>query len=52
MADEQDNLDEIVDYDDVDAVEGEENKATDKGKLKFTGIHATGFKDFLLKPEL
>ena len=49
---EQDNLDEIVDYDDVDAVEGEENKAADQKKLKFTGIHATGFKDFLLKPEL
>jgi superfamily II DNA/RNA helicase len=25
---------------------------SDKKKLTFTGIHATGFKDFLLKPEL
>jgi len=44
--------DELVDYDEeADAVdENESSKQVKKGS--YTGIHASGFKDFLLKQEL
>lgn len=45
---------ELVDYEEEDA--GEETKAAGKGgdqaKIGYVGIHSSGFKDFLLKPEL
>lgn len=44
---------ELVDYEEEDA--GEETKAVGKGdqaKIGYVGIHSSGFKDFLLKPEL
>ncbi|OEU18337.1 P-loop containing nucleoside triphosphate hydrolase protein [Fragilariopsis cylindrus CCMP1102] len=51
------NEDELVDYDEEEevavgdkATAGEEAKETKKGH--YVGIHASGFKDFLLKPEL
>jgi ATP-dependent RNA helicase UAP56/SUB2 len=43
--------DELVDYDEEEeTVEDESSKEVKKGA--YTGIHATGFKDFLLKQEL
>ncbi|KAJ8613893.1 hypothetical protein CTAYLR_008677 [Chrysophaeum taylorii] len=47
MADEKE--DDLVDYDDDDLVE-EEKKAEPK-KGHYVGIHASGFRDFILKPE-
>merc|ERR1712028_82005 len=51
------NEDELVDYDEEEEVAvgdkttgGNEAKETKKGH--YVGIHASGFKDFLLKPEL
>lgn len=45
---------ELVDYDEDEG--GEEAKATtktgDQAKAGYVGIHSSGFKDFLLKPEL
>ena len=45
---------ELVDYEEEDA--GEEAKAAgktgDQAKIGYVGIHSSGFKDFLLKPEL
>ena len=43
-----------MDYEEEDA--GEEAKAAgktgDQAKIGYVGIHSSGFKDFLLKPEL
>mmetsp|Transcript_10809 Transcript_10809/g.27370 ORF Transcript_10809/g.27370 Transcript_10809/m.27370 type:complete len:426 (-) Transcript_10809:295-1572(-) len=51
------NEDELVDYDEEEevaggdkAATGDEAKETKKGH--YVGIHASGFKDFMLKPEL
>ena len=45
---------ELVDYDEDEG--GEEakttTKAADQAKAGYVGIHSSGFKDFLLKPEL
>lgn len=45
---------ELVDYDEDEG--GEEAKTTtkagDQAKAGYVGIHSSGFKDFLLKPEL
>ena len=45
---------ELVDYDEDEG--GEEAKSTtkagDQAKAGYVGIHSSGFKDFLLKPEL
>jgi len=44
---------ELVDYDEEDEVAVEEDKAKTKpAKKGYVGIHSSGFKDFLLKPEL
>eukprot|EP00191_Tetraselmis_sp_GSL018_P021180 CAMPEP_0177584666 /NCGR_PEP_ID=MMETSP0419_2-20121207/4029_1 /TAXON_ID=582737 /ORGANISM="Tetraselmis sp., Strain GSL018" /LENGTH=463 /DNA_ID=CAMNT_0019074243 /DNA_START=370 /DNA_END=1761 /DNA_ORIENTATION=+ len=45
---------ELVDYEEVDAPEGDTKPTNDAAQNKkgYVGIHATGFKDFLLKPEL
>ena len=49
------NEEELLDYED-DNQEEAEDAAAGKGdaskKAGYVGIHATGFKDFLLKPEL
>ena len=50
------NEEELLDYEDDNNEEAEDNTAA-KGadqskKAGYVGIHATGFKDFLLKPEL
>lgn len=53
-----DNEDELVDYDeeeevaDVSADKSANGEAKDTKKGHYVGIHASGFKDFLLKPEL
>jgi len=53
-----DNEDELVDYDeeeeavDVSADKSAAGEAKDTKKGHYVGIHASGFKDFLLKPEL
>ena len=55
MAAENVNVDEeLVDYEEEDGAEAEAAGASDAAANKkgYVGIHATGFKDFLLKPEL
>ena len=43
---------ELVDYEEEEATEEvKENKGNGK-KVGYVGIHSSGFKDFLLKPEL
>lgn len=53
MAD-QVNEEELVDYEEEEAPEADAGNAKDAAQNKkgYVGIHATGFKDFLLKPEL
>lgn len=55
-ADAKDVEDELVDYDEEeDLVAGEKTDAGEAKEIKkgsYTGIHASGFKDFLLKSEL
>jgi hypothetical protein len=41
---------ELIDYEDED--ETIESKTAEIKKGSYVGIHATGFRDFLLKPEL
>ena len=51
MADEIDQ--ELVDYEEDDvAAPAEAAKAGEAVKKGYVGIHSSGFKDFLLKPEL
>ncbi|GAX10444.1 ATP-dependent RNA helicase UAP56/SUB2 [Fistulifera solaris] len=50
-----DNEEELVDYDEEEEVADiakDAGKAKDSKKGHYVGIHASGFKDFLLKPEL
>jgi len=49
MADEADDL---VDYDDDEVEEKNEVEKTEVKKGSYVGIHSSGFKDFILKPEL
>merc|ERR1712070_1304768 len=50
-SDQQDE--ELLDYEDDDNVAEEGKKAgTEEGKKGYVGIHTSGFKNFLLKPEL
>merc|ERR1712070_1062326 len=50
-SDQQDE--ELLDYDEEEENEEEGKKAgTEEGKKGYVGIHTSGFKDFLLKPEL
>ena len=42
--------DELVDYDDDD-LEEEKKEAVGEKKGHYVGIHASGFRDFILKPE-
>merc|ERR1712166_1556718 len=43
----------LLDYEDDDNIAEEGKKAgTEEGKKGYVGIHTSGFKDFLLKPEL
>lgn len=42
---------ELVDYEEEEVVEGDAAKG-DQVKKGYVGIHSSGFKDFLLKPEL
>jgi len=54
MADAE-NQDEVLDYDDEEAEVGTTEVATDKGQkagASYVSIHSSGFRDFLLKPEL
>lgn len=45
--------DDLVDYEEEEeVVEKNEEKATEVKKGSYVGIHSSGFKDFLLKPEL
>ena len=45
--------DDLVDYDEEeDAVEDTNDSSKEVKKGSYTGIHASGFKDFLLKQEL
>eukprot|EP00657_Telonema_sp_P-1_P012435 TRINITY_DN89_c0_g1_i8.p1 TRINITY_DN89_c0_g1~~TRINITY_DN89_c0_g1_i8.p1 ORF type:complete len:206 (+),score=94.27 TRINITY_DN89_c0_g1_i8:196-813(+) len=46
--------DALLDYEDdaADEAEGEKKEETADGKKGYVGIHTSGFKDFLLKPEL
>merc|ERR1740138_693169 len=47
------NDEDLLDYEDDDNVAEEGKKAgTEEGKKGYVGIHTSGFKDFLLKPEL
>ena len=45
---------ELLDYEEEEVAAGEEGaaKGGDQAKKGYVGIHSTGFKDFLLKPEL
>jgi len=43
---------DLVDYDEGDDVVEEEKEDTSAAKAHYVGIHASGFKDFVLKPEL
>mmetsp|Transcript_15513 Transcript_15513/g.43424 ORF Transcript_15513/g.43424 Transcript_15513/m.43424 type:complete len:433 (+) Transcript_15513:339-1637(+) len=54
MADPVNVEEELVDYEEEEAPEGDAAGAKDAAQNKkgYVGIHATGFKDFLLKPEL
>lgn len=55
MSDAKEVDDEFVDYEEqaVDAgAEGGEEKVAEVKKGHYVGIHASGFKDFILKPEL
>lgn len=50
-----DEQEELLDYEDDEALQEQEQgagKAGDQAKKGYVGIHSTGFKDFLLKPEL
>mmetsp|Transcript_23900 Transcript_23900/g.56457 ORF Transcript_23900/g.56457 Transcript_23900/m.56457 type:complete len:424 (-) Transcript_23900:168-1439(-) len=50
-----DNEDELVDYDEEEEVAAGDKSAGEAKETKkghYAGIHASGFKDFLLKPEL
>ena len=45
--------DELVDYEEDQPEEANQAKGTENvAKKGYVGIHSTGFKDFLLKPEL
>merc|ERR1711959_843940 len=45
--------DALLDYEDDENIANEEKKDdADGGKKGYVGIHTSGFKDFLLKPEL
>jgi len=45
--------DELVDYEEDQTEEANQAKGTENlAKKGYVGIHSTGFKDFLLKPEL
>merc|ERR1712188_199796 len=48
------NDEDLLDYeDDVGNIaEGEKKEGAEAGKKGYVGIHTSGFKDFLLKPEL
>jgi ATP-dependent RNA helicase UAP56/SUB2 len=49
------NEEELLDYEEDNQEEAEDNQAGKDDQSKkagYVGIHATGFKDFLLKPEL
>jgi ATP-dependent RNA helicase UAP56/SUB2 len=48
------NEEELLDYEDEEVVENDAAaaKAGDQAKKGYVGIHATGFKDLMLKPEL
>lgn len=54
MADPVNVEEELVDYEEEEATEADAATAKDAAQNKkgYVGIHATGFKDFLLKPEL
>ena len=45
---------ELVDYEEEEATEEPKaaGKANGQSKVGYVGIHSSGFKDFLLKPEL
>ena len=54
MADEADKEiadDDLVDYDDDDVEEQGGDEAKEAKKGHYVGIHASGFRDFILKPE-
>lgn len=53
MAQENDHEEELLDYEEDEAQE-QENPAlkADQAKKGYVGIHASGFKDFMLKDEL
>jgi ATP-dependent RNA helicase UAP56/SUB2 len=48
------NEEELLDYEDEEVPENDAAaaKAGDQAKKGYVGIHATGFKDLMLKPEL
>jgi ATP-dependent RNA helicase UAP56/SUB2 len=48
------NEEELLDYEEDEAVAAEADAAAGKGQEKkgYVGIHATGFKELMLKPEL
>lgn len=54
MADPVNVEEELVDYEEEEAPEADAGAGKDAAQNKkgYVGIHATGFKDFLLKPEL
>ncbi|GAB4813134.1 hypothetical protein N2152v2_000180 [Parachlorella kessleri] len=54
MADPASNAaeEELVDYEEEEVPETEAAKGGDQVKKGYVGIHSSGFKDFLLKPEL
>ena len=43
---------ELVDYEEEEATEEVKENKGDGKKVGYVGIHSSGFKDFLLKPEL
>ncbi|EOD38224.1 hypothetical protein EMIHUDRAFT_433653 [Emiliania huxleyi CCMP1516] len=51
MADAELNDDDLVDYEEEEAEETKPQEEVKKGGT-YSGIHASGFRDFLLKPEL
>ena len=45
---------ELVDYEEEpqEEADGKAKKTTEQAKAGYVGIHSSGFKDFLLKPEI